>query len=273
MTSGIPHDERRLMNPVHVPRMLTVEEVVNEAADVKTFFFREKIDAKPGQFVMLWLPRVNEKPFSLSYIGRRCAVTVARVGPFTKQAFKLKKGGRIGVRGPYGTHYTVPGGKALVVCGGFGTASVAPLVDKLAGTAEKIFVVVGAKTKGKLFFINRFKAAGAQVCVTTDDGSEGIKCLATDNLPELHKQEKFDVIYSCGPEPMMKKVMDFALKEKIDCQLSLERYMKCGMGVCGSCSLGKLMVCRDGPVFSANDLAGTEFGIKTRDACGRVKRI
>lgn len=261
------------MNPVHVPRMLTVEEVVEEAADVKTFFFKEKVDAKPGQFVMLWLPGVGEKPFSLSYVGRRSAVTVARVGPFTKEAFKLKEECKIGVRGPYGTHYTVPGGKALVVCGGFGTASVAPLVDELAGTAEQIYAAVGAKTKEKLFFIDRFKAAGAQVCVTTDDGSAGIKCLATDNLPELHRQEKFDVIYSCGPEPMMKKVMDFALDNDIACQLSLERYMKCGMGVCGSCGLGDLIVCRDGPVFSAKDLAGTEFGTITRDACGRRKQF
>lgn len=273
MTYRIPHDERRLMNPVHVPRMVGVEEVVDEAPDVKTFFFDEKIDAKPGQFIMLWFPGVNEKPFSLSYLGRRTAVTVASVGPFTKEAFKLVKGDKVGVRGPYGTHYSVPGGKALVVCGGFGTASVAPLVDELAGTAEKIYVVVGAKTSSKLFFVERFKAAGAQVCVTTDDGSEGVKCLATDNLAELHKQEKFDVVYSCGPEAMMKKVLDFAVKEKIGCQLSLERYMKCGMGICGSCSLGDLMVCKDGPVFYGKDLAATEFSRLTRDSCGRVKKI
>ena len=273
MVLGLPHDDRRLMNPVHVPRMFTVEEVVNEAREVKTFFFREKIEAKPGQFVMLWLPGVDEKPFSLSYLGARTAVTVANVGPFTRKLFKLKEGGEVGVRGPYGTHYTISGGKALVVCGGFGAASLAPQVDELSGVAKKIFVTVGTKTKGKLFFVERFKAAGAQVCVTTDDGSAGLKCLATDNLPKLQREEKLDVIYSCGPEPMMRKVADFALKEKIECQLSLERYMKCGMGLCGSCSLGKFMVCRDGPVFRAEDLQGTEFGAFSRDACGKKVRL
>lgn len=273
MAIDIPFDTSRLMNPIHAPRMVEVEEVVEESDDVKTFFFKDEINAKPGQFLMLWIPRVGEKPFSLSYTGRRTGLTVAKVGPFTEEAFKIKAGEKLGVRGPYGTSYSVDGGNALIVCGGFGTASIAPLVDELAGLAEKIIVVVGAQTKARLFFIDRFKAAGAQVCVTTDDGSEGLKCLATDNLPELHKQEKFDRVYSCGPEPMMKKVMDFALNEKLECQLSLERYMKCGIGICGSCGLGDRMVCKDGPVFNARDLEGSEFGLMSRDRYGRRKTI
>jgi dihydroorotate dehydrogenase electron transfer subunit len=273
MTYEIPHDDGRLMNPVHVPRMLTVEEVVEEAREVKSFFFREKVDAKPGQFVMLWLPGVNEKPFSLSYLGGRTAVTVAKVGPFTEEAFKLKEGDKIGVRGPYGTHYTVSGGVACVVAGGFGAASIAPLVEGLAGSSEKIFVVLGAKSKGKLFFVERFKAAGADVSVTTDDGSLGVKGFASDEFERVVEKEKPDVVYSCGPEALMKKVADYCLKEEVECQLSLERYMKCGMGLCGSCSLGEYMVCKDGPVFNAEDLAGTEFGKFSRDESGRAKRI
>lgn len=255
------------------PRMVEVEEVVVENPTVKTFYFKGRLDARPGQFIMLWLPGLNEKPFSLSFVGERTAVTVARVGPFTEQAFKIKAGDSFGVRGPYGTHYKPAGDNALVVCGGFGAASVAPLVEELREKSRRVYVIAGAKNSDGLFFIERFRAAGAQVCTTTDDGSSGIKCLATDNLPELHRMEKFDSVYSCGPEAMMKKVMDYALKEKIPCQLSLERYMKCGIGLCGACAMGEYRVCRDGPVFDAEKLSGTDFGLRSRDGSGIIKRI
>ncbi len=273
MDSKPDFDNQRLMEPVHKPDFFTIEEIVEETAEVRTFFFKENLDARPGQFVMVWLPGVNEKPFSLSYVGKHTGITIAKVGDFTEKMFKLRVGDKVGVRGPYGTHYTVDGGNVLVVCGGFGAASVAPLVDELSGVAEKIYVVVGAKTRDKLFFVERFKAAGAEVCVTTDDGSAGLHCLATDNLPELHKTEEFDRIYSCGPEAMMKKTMDFALAEKIHCQLSLERYMKCGIGLCGACCVGELRVCKDGPVFNAEKLLDTEFGVLSREASGKPRKI
>ncbi|MEM3061382.1 MAG: dihydroorotate dehydrogenase electron transfer subunit, partial [Candidatus Bathyarchaeia archaeon] len=84
------------------------------------------------------------------------------------------------------------------------------------------------------------------------------------------EEEKFDVVYTCGPEIMMKKILDLCKKNKIRMQASLERYMKCGIGICGSCGLGPYRVCVDGPVFSKEGIKRMdEFGIHKRDSSGR----
>jgi dihydroorotate dehydrogenase electron transfer subunit len=107
----------------------------------------------------------------------------------------------------------------------------------------------------------------------TDDGSAGMKGFAHQKLEELLKTEKFRMVYACGPEIMLKNVLGVCARKKIPCQLSLERYMKCGIGVCGSCMLGEYRVCKEGPVFTGRQIAGTEFGIKTRDACGLARKV
>ena len=97
----------------------------------------------------------------------------------------------------------------------------------------------------------------------TEDGSYGMQCLATEPLENLLKKHSFDMIYTCGPEQMMRKVFDLAEKRKLPMEASLERLMRCGIGLCGSCVIGKYRVCRDGPVFNSAQLreVKAEFGI------------
>lgn len=228
----------------NLPKKLTIKKVVNENYKTKTFFFNEKIDIKPGQFIMLWLPSVDEKPFTLSY-KNPAAVTVELKGRFTKELFKLKEGNNIFYRGPLGTGFTLSAKKAVVVAGGMGLAGVSLLIESL----KDPMVIFGVKQKSDLFFTERFKM---DIC--TDDNSIGYKGLATEKLKQLLKHEKYDIIYACGPEIMMKTVFELAEKHKIKCEASLERFMRCGIGVCGSCACGDKLVCRDGPVFSSDDL-------------------
>ena len=112
--------------------------------------------------------------------------------------------------------------------------------------------------------------------ISTDDGSEGYKGYTTDILEEklLKKNNKIDKVYSCGPEIMMKKVVDICYKYKVSCEVSLERYMKCGFGVCGQCSvdLEGICICQDGPVFSGTKVGKIkEFGKYHRDKAGIKK--
>jgi len=243
-----------------IHRKLTIKQVVDENYKTKTFFFNEKIDIKPGQFIMLWLPAIDEKPFTLSY-KKPAAVTVELKGEFTRELFKLKKGDNLFYRGPFGNGFTKTKKNAIVVAGGMGLAGVSLLIQVL----ENSRIIFGTKQKKDLFFTNRFDM---EIC--TDDGSIGYKGFATDKLRELLKKEKYDIIYTCGPETMMKKVFDIAEKYNIPCEASLERFMFCGIGVCGSCVCGNKLVCRDGPVFSSDDLREmNDFGRYARLKNGR----
>jgi|WetSurMetagenome_2_1015567.scaffolds.fasta_scaffold443253_1 dihydroorotate dehydrogenase electron transfer subunit len=220
-------------------------------------------DAMPGQFCMLWLPGVNEKPMSFSNVRGKAQVTVKLAGPFTAKLFGLANGDMIGFRGPYGNGFKPVKGRVCLVGGGCGTAPLRPLKDVVKGDA-----VISARTSDELLYENDFKKAGFKVHIATDDGSKGKKAYASQVLETLLEKTAYTCVYACGPEIMLKKVHDACLKRRVPCQLSLERYMKCGIGICGSCTISGMRVCKDGPVFSAKDLKGTEFGIFTRDASG-----
>jgi dihydroorotate dehydrogenase electron transfer subunit len=112
--------------------------------------------------------------------------------------------------------------------------------------------------------------------VTTDDGSEGFFGFTTQRMEQLiqDKDQQFDLVITCGPEVMMKKVVELAVKAQIPVQASLERYMKCGIGICDACAINGYQVCRDGPVFNGEHLAKLEeFGKHQRDVCGRTINI
>lgn len=232
------------MDNMEKQKILTIKQIIDENYKTKTFFFNENIDINPGQFIMLWLPSIDEKPFALSY-KNPAAVTAELKGDFTKELFKLKQGDNLFYRGPFGNGFASYSKKALVIAGGIGLAGVSLLVESL----KDPIVIFGAKQKKDLFFTNRFDM---EIC--TDDNSIGYKGFATDKLKQLLKHEKYDIICTCGPEIMMKKVFEIAEKYNIPCEASLERFMRCGIGVCGSCACGNKLVCKDGPVFSSDDL-------------------
>jgi len=234
-------------------KIVKIKKIIKENPDIKTFFLDAKINYKPGQFIMLWLPGVDEKPFSLSYT-KPVAVTVEKKGIFTEKLFKMKAGDKVGIRGPYGKGFKLKN-NAVVVAGGCGYAPLAPLIEKL----KKPTIIFGCKTRSRVVFKKRFKRLKPNIC--TDDGSLGFKGFSSDLLKQMLKETKFNVVYTCGPEIMMKKIFNICEKNNIECQASLERMMKCGFGICGSCVCDGQLVCKDGPVFNSKQLREMEdFG-------------
>ncbi|HDS59480.1 MAG TPA: dihydroorotate dehydrogenase electron transfer subunit [Thermoplasmatales archaeon] len=247
------------------PRIHALQAVEENTARHKTFYFSDGqcAQAEPGQFVMVWVPGVDEMPMSLSVIGERQAVTVEAKGPGTEALHALREGERIGIRGPYGHGFWAAPGRAVVVAGGTGMAPLLPLLEHL----EQPVVLLGARTASLLLFREEATRLAGQVRVATDDGSAGHHGPVTELLEGT---EEADRVYTCGPEAMMKKVVDWCSQRGIAVQASLERYMKCGLGICDSCAIDGLHVCREGPVFTGEVLASLEdFGRWKRAPSGK----
>jgi len=238
----------------------------------KTLFFscENCKKAEPGQFVMVWIPGIDEIPMSLSHIGKIQGITVKKIGRATKSLYSMNIKDKIGVRGPYGKGFVKKGKKALFVAGGIGIASLLPLIKSYKG--EK-YVILAARNKNMLIFEKEIKNF-AELYISTDDGSLGFKGFATDLMKKLIKEHDFDIVYTCGPEKMMKKILDISIENGIEMQASLERYMKCGIGICDSCAIDGYKVCKDGPVFDRKILAKMkEFGKWKRDETGKKVHI
>jgi dihydroorotate dehydrogenase electron transfer subunit len=251
--------------------IVTVSEIINETKNIKTIKFKWPKKPKPGQFVMVWIPAVDEVPMSVSFSGEESGITVLDVGEATWALHNLKPGDRIGLRGPYGRGFDLKGKNILAIGGGSGIAALSLAVCTALADRKKVRCALGARTSEDLLFRKRFANLGAEVHVATDDGSDGHHGFVTELADKLISNKKPDLIIACGPEPMLKAIVDIAQKEKIKCQCSLERYMKCGIGLCGSCQCGKYTVCGDGPVFLASELAMLEdFGKWKRDASGKI---
>ncbi|NIR87730.1 dihydroorotate dehydrogenase electron transfer subunit [Candidatus Bathyarchaeota archaeon] len=256
------------------PRIVRIQEIREENPTVKTFVFQDKhcAEAEPGQFVMVWIPRVDEVPMSLSSINSDglSSITVAEVGEATQALHQRKVGDILGIRGPYGNGFALTSGKVMIVGGGTGLTPLVPLVESLLKLSTKISFLIGAKTRDELFFLKRIKTTISKVNVTTEDGSHGLKGLVTDLAEQILKKEEFDMIYACGPEKLMLKMFLLAEQYNTSFQASLERYIRCGIGICGSCCIGEYRICKDGPVFSGRQLrkVKTEFGFFKREADG-----
>ena len=243
---------RRIGNPPYtggLPRPARIAKVVEENARVKTFVLRTSLEAEPGQFVMVWLPGVNEKPFSL-VDAAPLTLTVARVGPFTGALHRLRAGDRLWFRGPLGRGFELVGERLLLVGGGYGVAPLAFLARRAREAGCAVTAVIGARTGDDLLFESRLARLGCRVVAATEDGSAGVRGLAADVAAELLSQGGFDAVYACGPEAMLDRLAEVCMGRRIPCQLSREGYMRCGLGICGSCQREGLLVCRDGPVFA-----------------------
>ena len=237
-------------------RAVKIQSVKTEAPKVKTLCFEDKLcsTAKAGQFIMVWVPGVDEIPLSLASVhGKASTVTVKEVGEATQMLNRMKQGDVIGVRGPFGNHFKVIGKEALVIGGGTGTAPLMMLITELVDAHVKTTVIEGAKTCDELLFMDQLNRLSTSVNVkvhfATEDGSYGIKGVATDAAEKTLSAKQFDAIYACGSEGMTRAVYSLAEKHKVPLQASLERIMLCAMGICGSCVIGKYRVCKDGPIF------------------------
>ncbi len=252
--------------------IVEIEKVVEETPSIRSFYFDWDKDSNPGQFVMIWVPGVDEFPMALSKSDGTRSITVKKVGHGTSALHKMGSGDRIGVRGPYGNGYELAGDDIVVVIGGYAASSVRPAIVDASEKGKNITCILGAETKNELLFEEEFgEITDLHIC--TDDGSSGHEGYVTDLLGDLI-DEQTDLVLTCGPEVMMKKVVDFAISKNIPVQASLERYMKCGLGLCDSCSINGYQVCKDGPVFDSETLKDMdEFGRSERDETGVKKPL
>ena len=258
------------------PLVVKIEKVIEETPTVRTLVFSDEVFANvlPGQFAMVWIPGVNELPMSvmITLEKGKGAFTVRKHGVASTSLYNLKVGDYIGMRGPYGNSFTIKQGKLLLVGGGTGLVPLMRLLIFLKKTNE-VTVLIGAKTKEEVFFeklANQLLEHNKhQVIVVTEDGTYGKSGLVTDEMEKLISEKKFDAVYTCGPEKMMHKVVQLAHAKKFHVQASLERMMKCGIGICGSCCVGEVLVCKDGTVFDGDYLlSNKEFGYTHRNKAG-----
>jgi dihydroorotate dehydrogenase electron transfer subunit len=253
-----------------VRRIVQVSERTEETPSTVTLRFPAMMPAAPGQFVMLWVPGDDEVPMSLSYTGTTMGVTVKVMGATSRAIQSIPSGARVGVRGPYGNHFDLSPKRILIVAGGSGAAVLAPGAEIAAAKGAQISVALGATTGAELLFADRFRAMGAEVRVSTDDGSEGHRGFVTALSDRWLADETFDAVWTCGPEVMMRKVVGAARAQGVPSFGSVERIMKCSVGMCDACAFGPYHVCVDGPVFPGESLSKVpEFGAFQRDASGR----
>jgi dihydroorotate dehydrogenase electron transfer subunit len=250
-----------------IPRAVSIRGIVRETPKIRTFLLSESFGFTPGQFVMVWVPGVDEIPMALS--GKN-SLSVQEVGDATSAMFSLKNGDLLGIRGPYGKGFSVEG-RGLAVAGGIGAAPLLPLA--LEGKVEEF--LLGAGTARDLPFLKAL-AKKTSLQVATDDGSSGSHGPVTVLLKDVDLHA-FGSICVCGPEPMMRAVLGRLQEEGIADRglFSLHRYMKCGIGLCGSCAIDPdgFRVCREGPVIRGDRLIGTEFGAYSRDASGKRRPV
>ena len=219
----------------------------------------------PGQFVEVKVDHspstMLRRPISVNFVDRdnnQLWLLVAMVGDGTRQLGKLQTGDKLNCVLPLGNGFTMPtkqGQKFLLVGGGVG---VAPLLyfGKLVKDfgAEPTFLL-GARTAKDLLEFEEFSKIG-RVCVTTEDGSMGERGFVTNH--SILQTEDFDMISVCGPKPMMLNVARYAHKVGVECEVSLENKMACGVGACLCCVektiKGNQCVCKDGPVINIKNL-------------------
>ncbi|MFW9831465.1 MAG: dihydroorotate dehydrogenase electron transfer subunit [Candidatus Thorarchaeota archaeon] len=269
-------------SPTLRPTVGPILSVIKETPRTKAFTLSAPEIARramPGQFIMVWIPGTDEIPMSISSTrvsDGEVEFAVAKVGDATTVLHTMKKGQLLGIRGPLGQGFRFPTrvqeGPLLLVGGGCGTPPLLFAAEFAASKGFKVHVALGAKIKAELLFYRRFRRYAETMMVATDDGSFGIKGTAVDATKQLiDTNPTYVTCFACGPEGLLSNLVSFFTKYTIPLQVSLERYMKCGVGICGHCIIDKkgTRVCHEGPVFNAKDLKNTDFGKWTRDETGK----
>lgn len=245
---------------------------------------------KPGHFVVIAVGGENtamglRRAFALSgatptgsYAGT-IQFVVAEHGPGTRWLTQRVAGESLDIVGPLGTAFPIPSqpSPAVLVGGGYGTAPLIPLAAALLERGSPVEFVLGAATESRLFGEMVAKRMAGQVSVTTDDGSAGLRGVVTDALPAAIERINAEIVYACGPMPMLQAVGTLARKRAIRAQVAVEESMACGIGVCMTCVLpvrgddGRsrfVRSCVDGPVFDALDVRWNDVGHLPPDLVG-----
>jgi dihydroorotate dehydrogenase electron transfer subunit len=204
---------------------------------------------------------------------------VAEHGPGTHWLLQQRPGEVIDIVGPLGSPFPMPSGPApaVLVGGGYGTAPLIPLAQALIANGSPVEFVLGASTASRLFGELVAKRLVGAVTVTTDDGSAGQQGVVTDVLPAAIERIGAEVVYACGPMPMLRAVGDVARAHAIHAQVAVEEAMACGIGICMTCVLpvrgedGRsrfVRSCVEGPVFDADRVRWYDVGRLPSDLVG-----
>ncbi|ABK53069.1 dihydroorotate oxidase B, electron transfer subunit [Acidothermus cellulolyticus 11B] len=246
--------------------------------------------AKPGQFVTVAVgdeptSMLTRRAFSIYQVrprgvfGGTVEVVFAVVGAGTAWLAARQPHDVIDLVGPLGRPFSLPKQPAtcVLVGGGYGAAPLFPLAEALRARGCRIDVILGAATEDRLFGTLEAKRMSATLTVTTVDGSVGVRGMVSDVLPEVLSATGADVVYACGPMPMLRAVTAIAAAAGVPCQVAVEEQMACGIGVCMTCVLPVIgddgvtrMVrsCVDGPVFYGERVRFDDIGTVPADAWG-----
>lgn len=220
----------------------------------------------PGQFVEVKVENSPatflRRPISINdvdYAKNELHLLVACIGEGTKHMGMLKSGEKLNIMLPLGNGFTLPESKEkkhLLIGGGVGVAPLLFLGKKIKEMGGEPTFLLGARSEKDLLMIDYFEKVG-RVFITTEDGSKGEKGFVTNH--SILKNEKFDFISTCGPKPMMAAVSKCAEALGIECEVSLENKMACGLGACLCCvektkDKGNICICTEGPVINAKRL-------------------
>jgi dihydroorotate dehydrogenase electron transfer subunit len=256
---------------IQLPRRIQSKYIPGEVYSIRqltpsvkeyTVELEEEISANPGQFAMLWIPNIGEIPLSFAdYSTRTVKFIICRVGLVTTYMHRnIIVGSRVFLRGPLGNGFTLCSLKnCLLIGGGCGLAPLYYLGRVLSMKSCRLKTLLGFKNSSDVFYVSEFSEI-SDTYVSTEDGEEGFKGTVVDMLENILREETFDIVYVCGREQMLMKVVRECLAKSMKTEVSLERTIKCGLGVCGSCSVEPvgLRVCRDGPVFDGRLLLQLE---------------
>ena len=236
----------------------------------------------PGQFVQVRVDGSPEtflrRPISVNLLTRTgaeggacCDATgndgaadelwllVHAVGDGTKALARLQAGDTLNIVGPLGNGFTLPAegadARPLLVGGGVGTAPLLFLGQELAARGVRPTFLLGGRREADIMQLEHFRRFG-DVALTTEDGSAGERGFVTQH--SILTKQKFDIIYTCGPQPMMRAVARYAAEHQVECEVSLENKMACGLGACLCCvektTEGNVCVCKEGPVLNIKKL-------------------
>ena len=237
---------------------------------------------KPGQFFNVKVKEgtapLLRRPLGVHDVQKNTLqMLYKKIGPATTILSHKRKNETLDILGPLGNGFKFNSSlgnrpsPVILVAGGHGAAPLFYLAKSLIKKGIKkqnISIVMGASTKKHIMAQSKFVKLGLKVFIATEDGSKGHKGLVTDLLTNIMRRTKDDrryatddmrpTIFACGPNPMLKAVANIAGKYKVPCQVSMEGYMGCGTGMCMGCAVnttkGNKLVCKDGPVFNAEDI-------------------
>lgn len=264
-----------------IPYLARLQSVTDLTPDTKLFnlelndpAMRDNFDYRPGQFAFLSAFGVGEAPFCLASVSYRKAgleFAVRRVGTVTNALHELEPGATVGVRGPFGNHFPLEdykGKNIIIIGGGIGMAPLRPVINTIIDHRDDygdLLIINGARTPQDLVFAPEFDIWAAsprsRVELTVDRGDEawtGRVALVPDVVKELKPSPENAITITCGPPIMIHFVLEaLRMLGFSDHQIvtTLEGKMKCGLGKCARCNVGEYYICKDGPVFTFEQIS------------------